>query len=352
MNYNPALQRIEPLSKYIARTAPRYSVAAVLMLLFMIFPKAWSEGRDWSGEREWSEETAWSKGKAWSGEKAASAGQAGSEELAGSEEKPKVFAFADYRYVITAEVASEHSFVVNFINLSNFVIVVQPSEFIYKGASGRFYIGQVFESEHKDLRGEIQKYTASQLLNSHTFIGLTIVGAFHEQDQIEEMSVRIGAKRFYMEPMNALVFEEFAERINDLDIDGPNGTAALAAANIYEMGTVRSTDGTSEWDSDWQGLMADDGANPPKIIKRPEISPTREAVKHGTYGSVRLSGIINKSGGIQALRVVKDLGRGLGQRALDGVMNSWEFLPATKNGEVVDASVTIEVDFSPPDKKP
>lgn len=268
-----------------------------------------------------------------------------------AEGKGKAFAFVNHRYVITAEVASERKFVVNFINLSDFVIVVQPNEFIYRGASGRFYIGQVFESEHKDRRGVLQKYTASDLLKSHTFSGMTIVGAFGEQDQIEEMSIRIGAKRFYMVPMEGMVFDQFASRINDLDIMSSNGAAALAAANIAEMGLVRSTDGTSEWDSDWQGLLTQDGVNPPKIIERPEIPPTKEAVENDVYGTVKLSGIINKSGGIQDLRVVKNLGKGLGQRALDGVLNSWVFLPATKNGEVVDTAITISVDFLSPDGK-
>jgi hypothetical protein len=297
-------------SKYMIPKTLERTAAAIVLLMFFIFPAAWAEGR------------------------------------------AKAFAFVDHRYVITAEVASEHAFVVNFINLSDFVIVVQPNEFIYRGASGRYYIGQVFESEHKDRRGEIQKYTASLLLKSHTFIGLTIVGAFHELAQIEEMSVRIGAKRFYMVPMESRVFEQLVQKINDLDIENPSGAAALAEANVSEMGIVRSTDGTSEWDSDWQGLLTDDGINPPKIIEKPEISPTGEAIRHNTYGSVKLSGIINKSGGIQNLKVVKDLSYGLGQRALDGVINSWIFLPATRNGEVVDTAITIDVEFYPPDNKP
>lgn len=268
-----------------------------------------------------------------------------------AETNAKAYAFVSYRYVITAEAASAHTFVVNFINLSDFVIVVQPNEFIYKGTSGRFYIGQVFESEHKDRRGETQKYTASVLLKGHTFVGMTIAGAFHEQDQIEEMSVRIGAKRFYLAPMEKSDFEQFAAKIQNLDILNPNGAAALAEANLSEKGFVKSTDGTSEWDSDWAGLLTEEGINPPKIIERPRISPTTDAVKSKTYGRVKLSGIINKSGGIQELRVVKGLGHGLDQRAIDGVTNSWVFLPATKNGEVVDTASTFDVDFPAPEKK-
>jgi TonB family protein len=264
---------------------------------------------------------------------------------------PKTFAFVNTYYVITAEVASEHSFVVNFINLSDFVIVVQPSEFIYKGASGRFYIGQVYERELKDTKGETQKYSASILLKGHSFTGLTILGFFQEQDAIVELSVRIGAKRFYLQPLEKSAFEQLATRVGRLDLDDPNAADALSRAGISGMGTVKSTDGTSEWDHDWQGLITQDGTSPPKIIERPEISSTPEARKTRTYGRVKISGIVNKSGGIQDLKIVKGLGRGLDQRALDGVKNSWVFLPATKNGEVLDSTVVVDVDF-PPEKKP
>jgi hypothetical protein len=46
------------------------------------------------------------------------------------------FAYVGKDYVITAELAVEHSFVVNFINLSDFVTVVQPGDFIYRSVSG------------------------------------------------------------------------------------------------------------------------------------------------------------------------------------------------------------------------
>jgi TonB family protein len=95
-----------------------------------------------------------------------------------------------------------------------------------------------------------------------------------------------------------------------------------------------------------------EGINPPKIIERPEISPTPEARKVRASGKVKISGIVNRSGGIQNLKVVKGLGRGLDQRALEGVKNSWVFLPATKNGEVLDSAITVEVEFPSSDTKP
>jgi len=263
----------------------------------------------------------------------------------------KAYAFVNSRYAITAEIASERKFLLNFINFSDFVIVLQPNEFIYKGASGRFYIGQVFELENQNVRGEIQKYSASFLMKGRSFAGLPILGAFRELDKIEELSVRIGAKRYYLQPMESTAFEQLAAKIDNLDLENPNSASALEEANIPELGTVKGTDGTSDWDRDWQGLMSPDGVNPPKIIERPEIPITDEARRDRAYGKIRISGIINKSGGIQDLKIVKGLEKNLDKRVLEGVRNSWAFLPATKNGEVTEAAFSIDVEFPPPNPK-
>jgi hypothetical protein len=244
---------------------------------------------------------------------------------ANADSGPRSFAFVNKQYIITAEVGNAHTFILNFINMSDYVIVIQPREFIYKSGSGHFYIGQVFESEHKDTRGEVQKYTASYLLRDHSFVGLTVVGSYHEQDQIDELSVRLGPKRYYLQPMEKGSFEQLAAKIGDLDLKNSSAWEALANANISEMGTVKSTDGTAGWDQDWQGLLSQDGVNPPKIIERPEIAPTNEAKRSHVSGRVRLTGIINKNGEIQDLKVIRGLGKGLDQRVVDAIHLEVEF---------------------------
>ena len=263
----------------------------------------------------------------------------------------KSWAYVGPQYIITAEMAGPYSFVLNFINLTDFVIVVQPSEFIYKGGSGRFYIGQVFDHESQDNRGETFKYSASILLKGHSFTGLTVLGAFREQDAIEELSVRIGAKRFYLIPLEKVEFEQLAARIGELDLESASPRTALQGADLNDMGSVKTTDGTSDWDKDWQGSLQPDGLNLPKIVARPPVQPTEEARKTHTYGKVKLSALITKNGGIEDLRVERGLGRGLDERAMESVRNSWIFLPATKNGEVLEGRVAFEVDFPAPPKQ-
>jgi TonB family protein len=260
----------------------------------------------------------------------------------------KHFAYVSPQLVITAEVSGPHSFVVNFIDLSDFVMVVLPGEFIYKGSSGKFYIGQVFDKESRDNRGQVYRYSASTMLKSRSYAGLTILGDFQELDSIEELSMRIGAKRYYLQPLSREDFEVLAAKVGELDLTGESPQEALEAAGLSALGAVKSTDGTSEWDRDWQGMVRSDGVILPKIVEKPAVAPTEEAVRNRTYGRVRLSAIITRNGGVEDLRVEKGLGHGLDERALEAVKNSWVFLPATKNGEVLEGRLEFYVDFLPP----
>jgi len=263
----------------------------------------------------------------------------------------KSYGFIGPNYIITAERGAPHSFVLNFINLSEFVIVVQPQDLIYRASSGNFYIGQVFDQERKDPRGETYRYSASVLLKAKSFTGLTVLGHFRELDQIEELSVRIGSKRFYLQALEPSQFEMLATKVGNLNIESPNTSAALQEADLQTMGTVRVTDGTADWDRDWQGLIRPDGVNPVRVIESMKVEPTEEALKNKTFGKIRLSALINKNGGIEDLKIIRGLGKGLDERATEAIKNSWIFLPATRNGEVLESVIDLELNIAPPDSK-
>jgi len=266
----------------------------------------------------------------------------------GAAEPPAVYAYIGAPYIITAEVSGTHKFVLNFFNISDFVIVVQPQEFIYQGSSGQFYIGQVFDMPTKGTRGESYRYSASVLLNNFSYKGLDILGAFHEQDSIEELSIRFGAKRYYLAPLTKAQFNQLDANIENLDVKNPDAKAAMRSAGLTELGRVVNNDGTSEWDRDWQGLLMEGDLNPPRILESPEVTPTEEARRTNTYGKIKLSAFITRDGTIRELSVVKGLGRGLDERAVAAVQASWVFLPATKNGEVVETIIKFDVTIAPP----
>ena len=261
------------------------------------------------------------------------------------------FAYVSKNYIVTAESAGDNSFMVNIINLSSFIIVVQPQDLIYRGESGSCYIGQVFEVNNKDTRGEMQRYNASSMIRERRFAGLKVLGIFQEQTAIKDMSIRIGARRLFLQPLEKNAFEQLLKKIQNINIDNPASETELEAANIQEIGNVSIADGSPEWEKDWDDLLTPEGVNPPKILKSPEIDPTPAAKKAHVYGKVRLTGIVMKNGGIRDLKVIKGPGKGLDEQAADGIRNSWVFLPATKNGELYETQITLEVEFVDPDKK-
>jgi TonB family protein len=267
-----------------------------------------------------------------------------------AQQSPKRFAFVSPQCIITAEASGEHQFVLNFINLSEYVMVIQASEFIYKSASGQAYIGQVFDQPTKTTRGETFRYSASMLVNNGTFKGLNVVGAFREQDQIQELSLRIGSKRYYLSGLEKVQFEKLQGMIENLDMRNSDGEASLKSVGLTALGEVKTTDGTPEWDRDWQSQFRPDGINPPRYLETPSVTPTEDARNNNIYGAVKLAATITRDGTIQDLTVVKGLGHGLDERTIEAVKTSWVFLPATRNGEVVETKIQFEVPFPPPKK--
>lgn len=269
-----------------------------------------------------------------------------------ADENPQTFAYVDEKHIITAEVDSENTFVVNFINLSDYVIVIQPADFIYKGKSGQHYIGQVYELKHQDSLGNLQKYSASILVRGRSFEGLNIVGLFLERDAIEELSVRAGSRRFFLQGLQKPAFEELVKKIENIDLYRDDVEGMLQDLNIRAMGHTKDTEGTAEWDKDWEGLLTEDGINPPRVIQHPPIYYPADASRHKDEGTVRLSCVVTKNGGILNLKVIKGLDRKLDERAMDGVANSWLFVPATKNGEVFESLMEFNVRFEDPPASP
>jgi TonB family protein len=82
----------------------------------------------------------------------------------------------------------------------------------------------------------------------------------------------------------------------------------------------------------------------PALISKCGPQYTDEARFAKLEGKVVLYVEISRSGGASNFKVVESLGRGLDQRAIEAV-TQWRFSPGIKDGEVVVASATVEVDF-------
>jgi len=87
------------------------------------------------------------------------------------------------------------------------------------------------------------------------------------------------------------------------------------------------------------------GVSAPTIVYRVEPTYSEEARKAKYQGVVVLSAIVRKDGSIEIIKVVRGLGLGLDENAIQA-LKQWKFRPGMRNGIPVDVALNIEVNFS------
>ncbi len=83
----------------------------------------------------------------------------------------------------------------------------------------------------------------------------------------------------------------------------------------------------------------------PVAIRSPLPAYTQEAGKRHVEGSVLLEVVIGKDGQARDAKVLRGLGYGLDESAVEAVTRNWTFRPGTLNGQPVNVAVNIEVSF-------
>jgi len=147
------------------------------------------------------------------------------------------------------------------------------------------------------------------------------------------------------------------------DHDYPNGPAATTDQELYanflrrqhretELGAL-----TSQIEDERRSLRErssvspspgvyriESGMKPPKVISKVEPGYTEEARVAKYEGTVVISVEVGVDGRAHNLHVLRELGLGLDDKALDAV-NEWQFQPALKDGQPLPVLATIEVNF-------
>jgi TonB family protein len=86
------------------------------------------------------------------------------------------------------------------------------------------------------------------------------------------------------------------------------------------------------------------GTTPPSVISKVDPEYSEEARKAKYSGSVMLSIVVNTDGKAEDIKVVKSLGMGLDQKAIEAVQK-WRFNPGKNKGVPVKVRAQIEVNF-------
>lgn len=135
-------------------------------------------------------------------------------------------------------------------------------------------------------------------------------------------------------------------------VAGPasNGTGTGGGIGSGKTGGVGSGSGPGHGPGQGGGFgggvyaLGDIGVTAPVAKYTPEPDFSEEARKAKYQGTVILSAIIGPDGRPRNLRIVRSLGMGLDEKALEKA-KTWLFEPGKKNGQPVSVAMTLEVDF-------
>jgi TonB family protein len=86
------------------------------------------------------------------------------------------------------------------------------------------------------------------------------------------------------------------------------------------------------------------GIRPPRPIYSPDPAYSDEASKAKFQGTCVVSLTVSADGSPQDVKVVKSLGKGLDEKAIDTI-KTWKFQPGTKDGVPLATQIQIEVTF-------
>jgi len=87
------------------------------------------------------------------------------------------------------------------------------------------------------------------------------------------------------------------------------------------------------------------GIEAPKLLQEVRPLYTEEARRRNIQGAVALEIVVTRDGRVSDVRVVRGLGAGLDQKAVDAV-RQWKFSPARLRGTPVDVVANVSVDFA------
>jgi TonB family protein len=128
-----------------------------------------------------------------------------------------------------------------------------------------------------------------------------------------------------------------------------NGTGSQSGIGSGDGGGVGSGDGGGFGPGHGGGtgggaFRVGGGVSAPKAIYSPDPEYSEEARKVKHMGTVVLWLVVGPDGKPRDIRVLRTLGLGLDEKAIEAVKN-WRFEPAMKDGKPVAVQINVEVNF-------
>jgi periplasmic protein TonB len=132
-------------------------------------------------------------------------------------------------------------------------------------------------------------------------------------------------------------------------VNGSNGTGFGGGMGSGSGGGLGSGKGGGFGPGDGGGVgggvyRVGGGVSQPSVLVKVDPEYSEEARKAKYSGTVMLAVIVDAEGHARDIHVVKSLGMGLDEKAIEAV-DKWKFKPGMKSGQPVNVRATIEVNF-------
>lgn len=135
------------------------------------------------------------------------------------------------------------------------------------------------------------------------------------------------------------IVAQMATELSIGDINAPPGTGGFGGGN-RGPGVGAGPGGPGD------GIYTvGGGVRAPIPIMQPLPLYTEEARKARVEGLVLLQAVVRKDGTVDSFKVIRGLGYGLDESAINTIATKWRFRPGTLNGQPVDVQANIEVSF-------
>jgi TonB family protein len=158
--------------------------------------------------------------------------------------------------------------------------------------------------------------------------------------------------------VRAPVFPVAGDQIELAGLPDPPASAEARSAGPGTGGGIGSGRGAGLGEGEGGGIGAGSGGGtgggpygpgsgiePPVLTREVRANYTAEARRQAIEGEVVLEVVVGRDGRVGSVRVLRGLGAGLDQKAVEAV-RQWRFTPARRQAVPVDVVVTVSVEFT------
>ena len=256
-------------------------------------------------------------------------------------EAPRYFVYVSDKRIITAELTGSNKIILNYINLSDVIELIEAQGLLVIDEAGNGLRGHLFLSEETTPSGN--RYEVNDLVKPTQFRGFDILGNFRWKSRPSQVILQLGSRLVELESIDSSEFDVFATKVAQLDLSQESGIAVSEAGFWQGQGFLYHANTEKALEIESRYPRRD--PSPPVPLESPQARLPDEFSQLPDPVVVQLRVQITSQGGVQNPTVARSIDPELDQLAIQVVLNSWQFLPAVAKGKPVGSETVLNVQF-------